>query len=256
MESKIKTKKIINVASNVLLYLFIAICIIGVILTITAKKDSDGTATILGRQMRLVISPSMEKCDQTDVSKFEIKDIPVNSMIFIEVVPRDAEKAEAWYEDLEIGDVLTFKYVYTRQETITHRITDITEKDTGGYIIKLEGDNKSADSGVLTQVIDTSAVDSTNYVIGKVTGKSLIIGLFITALKSPLGLIFIVIVPAMAIMAYEIIKIVKLVNEDKKKQEQEEKEKQQREMDELRRKLEELEALKTNLGASDGESES
>ena len=88
-------KKVWSIVSNVLLYLFIAICLIGVILTITAKKDEDGTATIFGMQMRLVISPSMEKCDATDVSDFEIKDIPVNSMVFIEVVPTDPTEAPA-----------------------------------------------------------------------------------------------------------------------------------------------------------------
>ena len=238
-------KKIWNIASNVLLYLFIAICLVGVVLTITAKKDADGTATILGKQMRVVVSPSMEKCDQTDVSGFKIKDIPVGSMVFIDVVPTDADKAAEWYADLKVGDVLTFKYVYTRQETITHRITSIEKKDSGGYIIELEGDNKSSDSKTLTQRIDTSLTDSPDYVIGMVTGQSRLLGLFITALKSPLGLILIVILPSLIIMAFEIVKVVRIFNEEKRKADQEVKEKQQSELDELRRKLAELESVKS-----------
>ena len=62
-------------------------------LTITAKKDKDGTATILGTQMRLVTTSSMEKSPATDVSGFKVKHIPVNSMVFIDVVPEDPAEA-------------------------------------------------------------------------------------------------------------------------------------------------------------------
>ena len=71
--SKQTLKKIGNVTLNVLLYIFLAICVFSVIMTITSKKDSDGAAEIFGYQLRLVISPSMEKCEYTDVSEFEIK---------------------------------------------------------------------------------------------------------------------------------------------------------------------------------------
>ncbi len=259
MENKTKVKKILTIVGDVLLYLFIAICLVGVIITITSKKDEDGTANIFGMQMRLVISPSMEKCEHTDVSKFEIKDIPVNSMVFIEVVPEDDAEADEWYKALRVGDVLTFKYVYTRQETITHRITSIEPKDDGsGYIIELEGDNKNDASGVLTQVIDTSKRNSPEYVIGKVVGQNYIFGLFMALLRSPIGLIFVVIVPSLVIIAFEIVKLVKLANEDKKKKEQQEKEEQQNELDMLRRKLAELEKLKeegSDTAAAEGTSE-
>ena len=254
MKNNETLKKIWNIASTVLVYLFIAICIFSVVIAIASKKDSDGTATIFGKQMRIVISPSMEKCDQTDVSKFEIKDIPVKSMIFIEVVPEDPTEAQQWYSDLKVGDVLTFKYVYTRQETITHRITYIEEKASGGYLIELTGDNKNSDSNTLTQVIDTDLSDTPEYIIGKVTGQSYILGLTISTIKSPLGLIFIVILPSLVIMAIEVVKVVKILNADKKQQEKEEKEKQQSELDELRKRLAELEAAKSTPTDGAGDS--
>ena len=49
-------KKIGNVASNVLLGLFMAICIFSLCLTIFAKKDADGTAEIFGYQLRIVVT--------------------------------------------------------------------------------------------------------------------------------------------------------------------------------------------------------
>ena len=105
------------------------VCMFGIIIAIFSKKDVDNTAILFGHQMRVVETPSMEECELTDVSKYDIKSLPVKTLIFIEVVPEDEQKKEEWYADLEIGDVLTFKYLYTRQETITHRIIDIIKKD-------------------------------------------------------------------------------------------------------------------------------
>lgn len=242
MEKTQVIKKTAKIVANVLLYAFIAVCIFGVILTISSKKDADGTATIFGKQMRLVLSPSMEKCDATDVKGYDIKHIPTGSMVFIDVVPGDEAEAEKWYEDLKKGDVLTFKYVYVRQETITHRITDIYKNENGGYTISLEGDNKDSDSEVLTQTIDTSLKNSPNYVIGKVIGQSRLLGLFVRVLKAPIGLIFIVIIPSLIILILEILKIIKTLGSDKRKKEREQRAQQQTELDELRRRLKELEA--------------
>ena len=79
-------KKIGNVLVNVVLYLFIAICLFSVFLTIFSKKDVDGAAEVLGYQMRIVVSDSMAKCEYTDVSDFKIKSIPLRSMIFVKVI--------------------------------------------------------------------------------------------------------------------------------------------------------------------------
>lgn len=244
-------KKIGKIAGNVVLYAFIIISLVGVLLTITAKKDADGTATIFGKQMRFVLSPSMEKCDETDVSGFEIKDIPTKSVVFVEVVPDDNAEAEAWYSDLKVGDVLTFKYVYVTQETITHRITKIEAKETGGYLISLEGDNKSDETGALSQVIDTSEFASPNYIIGKVIGVNYPLGLFVSLLKEPAILICFVILPSVAIIIFEVIRLIGIFGAEKKQKEQEEKEQQQNELDELRRRLAELEAEKSSVAAED-----
>ena len=232
-----------KITANILLYVFIAVCLFSVILTVSSKKDEDGTATIFGVQMRLVLSPSMEKCDATDVSGYEIKDIPAGSIVFIEVVPENPEEAEKWYRDLKIGDVLTFKYVYVKQETITHRITDICQNYDGGYTIRLDGDNKNSNSETLTQTIDTSETNTPNYIIGKVTGQSYLLGFLLRTMRSPVGLIFIVIIPSLIIVILETLKIIKLFGAEKKKKEQNKIECQQSEIDELKRRLAELEAV-------------
>ena len=243
-KAKTKMKKIGGIALNVLMYVFLAICIFSVVLTVLSKRDADGAANVFGFQMRVVTSDSMAKCELTDVSDYKIKDIPVRSMVFVKTVPDDPQDADEWYGKLKAGDVLTFRYVYATQVTITHRIISITEKETGGFIIELAGDNKNAEDGQLTQVIDTSIPNSTNYVIGKVVGQSYLLGLIMSLLMQPVGIVLMIIVPCFVIILLEILKISRVFGEDKKNREQEEREKTNSELEELRRKLAELERLK------------
>ena len=246
---KTKGQKAVGILLNTLAYAFFAVCIAALFLSVTAKKDSDGAVNLWGRQLRVVVSDSMAKCDETDVGGYDIKDIPIRSMLLIELVPENEAEAEEWYAGLKVGDVLTFRYVYVRQETITHRITEITPKETGGYIIKLEGDNKASDADTLTQTIDTSLTDSPNYVIGKVTGQSLAVGLFITALKSPVGIVCIVIIPCIIIAVFEIIRLVNALTENRKKREREEQKKRDEEFEEMKRQLELLQQQQTSQNA-------
>ena len=243
-KAKTKMKKIGGIALNVLMYVFLAICIFSVVLTVLSKRDADGAANVFGFQMRVVTSDSMAKCELTDVSDYKIKDIPVRSMVFVKTVPDDPADADEWYGKLKAGDVLTFRYVYATQVTITHRIISITEKETGGFIIELAGDNKNAEDGQLTQVIDTSIPNSTNYVIGKVVGQSYLLGLIMSLLMQPVGIVLMIIVPCFVIILLEILKISRVFGEDKKNRKQEEREKTNSELEELRRKLAELERLK------------
>lgn len=247
-----RAKNVLKTMANVLTYVFLALCIVAIFLTISAKKSGDGL-TILGKQFRLVVSESMEKSEFTDVSDFEIKDIPLGSLVFVEVVPEDETQKAKWYDGLKEGDVLTFRYTYTTQITITHRIVDIRDNGKGGYFIDLKGDNKtSSTSSTLEQTIDTSE-DGLNYIIGKVTGQSLFLGQIITTLQTPLGMILIVILPCLAIIAYDLIKIIMLFTENKKKKAEEERTRLENEraiaMDESERQRNEIEELKRKLAA-------
>ena len=103
---------------------------------------------------------------------------------------------------------------------------------------------------MLTQVIDTSATDSLNYVIGKVTGKSVALGYVITAVQSPWGIIFIVIVPCLIIIVFEIIRIVGIFSQKKKDAQREEQQRKDDEIAELKRQL-----AAANAGAAAQEDE-
>lgn len=228
-------KKIFKITSDILLYCFIFLGLITIIITLSSKKDIDGATNIFNYQLRLVITDSMDKCSETNVSKYKIKSIPKNSLVLIRKIKDDD------YKKIKEGDVLTFRYLYTEQVTITHRVKSIVEKDTGGYIIELVGDNKTGESELLVQTIDTSIEESPNYIIGEVVYTSIIIGFILNMLKSSLGIVFIIIIPSFIIILLEVIKIINVtVIENRKLAERKANEKEQ-EILELKKKLKEME---------------
>jgi len=254
-ESKgVRAKKVLNIVLNVLAGVFFAACVFALIVSVSATRG-DGAANLFGGQVRIVVSDSMEKCSQTDVSGYKIKDVPRRSMIFIELVPEDEKEADKWYSELAVGDVLTFRYYYANsQTTITHRIVAIAPGPEGGYRIDLQGDNKgvgdpAGSSDALTQTINTAedTRDTFNYVIGKVTGQSRVLGLIIYAVGQPVGAALIIIAPCAVIMLLQILRIVSVLSADKR----EKTAARDGEIEELRRRLAALEGDGSSESGSD-----
>lgn len=243
---KSKVKKISGIVLDVIMYAFIAICLFFVIILVFGQKDVDGTNQMFGHQFRVVTSDSMEKCDETDVSKYDIKSIPVKSMVFIELVPDDENEATKWYGEIEEGDVLTFRYVYTTQVTITHRVEKKIDNQDGTYTFYLVGDNKASDSELMRQVITTGDPTDTNYIIGKVVGVSKAIGVMVTTLRNPLGMCLIIILPSLIIIFYEVYRIMFVFSSEKRKKAKEKEQEKEDEIKMLKEKLAQLESKITN----------
>ncbi len=244
---KINPRKIVKIFGSVVYALFLFVCVVFVVLSISIKKEGDGGINLFGKQARVVLSESMEKCNLTDVSEYEIKDIPVKTLVVIQTVPKDEQKADEWYANLKKGDVLTFRYVYTKQETITHRlIEDPTPKAGGGYILRLSGDNKTANASTLTQTIDTSQ-GGLNYVIGKVTSTSYAAGVILVALKNPVCMICIVILPALLLMVVEICRLYFSVSQQKNQGLERLTQEQAKEIEGLKQELEILQGKLVSL---------
>ena len=249
MESKKVLKKTLKILLNVFVWLFILLCVVGVFVTVTGQKTGDGTTEVFGMQLRVVTSSSMEENDFKDVSDYDIEDIPVRSMVFVDTVPDDPYEKNVWYGELEVGDVLTYSYMPDEAQTpiiITHRIVYIKCHGDGDYEIHLQGDNRTSEDGGRIDIIRTSKKKTFDYVIGKVVWQSYPLGLFVTVLREPVGLVCMVIVPAAVIALWEIIKIIGMFTSDKRKKEREKSEEQKNELDALKRRLAELEAAQKN----------
>lgn len=245
MSGKLSSKKLLKIASYVLLYTALAIGIFAVLFTLTARKSETGAAQIFGYQLLSVESASMEENPDTDVSEYDVKSIPEHSLVFVQVKPSDPQKRHEWYSSLEVGDVLTFRYRYVRQVTVTHRITKITDNGEGGYLIELKGDNATDPDSV--QTINTSLDESSpNYIIGKVTGQSRFLGKLLYAIRTPLGLTFIIIVPCAVIIVLEILRLISVFGKNEKTKLIEEQRLKDAEIEKLKKRVAELENEKTD----------
>lgn len=256
MERKETVKKVFGIIGNVIIWIIAIFALFAVFVTVGAKKSDDGAATIFGYQLRFVETGSMEKSEYTDVSGFKIKSIPIRSCVFVRVAPSDDAKKAEWYASLKVGDVLTFRYSYgASQPTITHRIVEIAEDEAGGYVFTLKGDNPASDdpASVGTQVIRTrDEVGSTfNYIIGKVTGQSYLLGLTVYALRQPVGIVLIVIVPCLIVIALQIARIASVFGKEKEEKRKEEIASRENEIEELKRKLEKLQSNSADSETND-----
>lgn len=244
--------RILTIALDVFIVLFAAAAVFTMVLAVSSKRNPGEPSTIFGTQLYFVQSDSMGACDDFDTSKFKIKSIPVKSCVFVEALPTDsdeikeAQKRDEWYSKIEVGDVLTFKYVISKQETITHRVVKIETK-TGGYIFTLEGDNRSSESNVGQQVIDTTQYSSSgNYILGKVTGQNYALGLVVYALKQPVGIALIVILPCAIIIFYNLYRIIRVIVVDKKEKLAVETNKREEEIELLKQQIAELQKGDSN----------
>lgn len=165
---------------NAVLCILIMFAVFAAVLTAIAPRGEDGASKIFGYELRLVESDSMEGHPDVDVSDYKIKSFSKDTLIALERVPEGIRESYDWYSTVKVGDVLTVRYTYNRQVTITHRVIDVEKKEDGsGFIIRLQGDNLNSDASLLTQEIDTSNTNSTNYVIGRVVWTSYFAGVLI-----------------------------------------------------------------------------
>lgn len=167
-----KTKKIMSQALNVILILLLLVM---AFLVITSKA-SNGSPSVMGYQLKSVLSGSMEPTFKT------------GSII---AITQDIDS-----EQLVADDVITFKI--DEQNLVTHRIVEvIKQNDTVVYVTK--GDNNDA--------VDSAHVLPQN-IVGKYTGFTVpYAGYLINATNSKLGLVLILIVPGVLLLIYALMTI-------------------------------------------------
>ena len=106
-------------------------------------------------------------------------------------------------EELEIGDIITFIAPDSRYGgiSITHRIQDkYYDESLGSFTYRTKGDNNN--------VADSTLVPNDN-ILGKVILKIPKLGYLQDLLASKGGLIFVVLIPSLAILSYDIMKVLK-----------------------------------------------
>ena len=223
---KAKAKKIINIILDALFISFAVFAVVAIIFRSTTNNNKDGRS-INGYQLRTVETGSMAENNHIDpetYKSYSIHTLPVNSLIRIKEAPEAEEKKTQFYEDLKVGDVVTFVY-YTSingklgQYVYTHRLIEKTAVagEQGGYRLTLMGDAETASGGVQTVYTNPlSAEQSFSYVIGKVVWVNHPIGEVVSFLKSRSGILVLVVIPCSILCLFEIGKIIFYVMKDKK----------------------------------------
>lgn len=113
-------------------------------------------------------------------------------------------------EKLEVGDVITFIAPDSRFGgiSITHRIIEkMYDESIGSYTYRTQGDNNN--------IADAALVPNAN-VLGKVILKLPKLGYIQDLLASKGGLIFVVLIPSLVILSYDIMKILKKIGQKTK----------------------------------------
>ena len=171
-----------------------------------AWYQNGGSLDFSETDYKIVVSGSMagEPRDQ-----YDIRTIPVGSMVFIHRVPSD-DGAWAFYSSLQVGDVLTFDYTHPvshEDMVVTHRIVSISESD-GVYTYTLKGDSIADDpTNGSVQVVTSSSGD----VIGKVVGVAPWLGQLVVFLSTGTGKLCLIIVPCLILILSEAGNIVRIL---------------------------------------------
>ena len=105
-------------------------------------------------------------------------------------------------EKLDVGDIITFSSIDPAYPglTVTHRIVGKEKSTTGKYLFRTKGDNNI--------VMDPSIVEEDN-IYGKVILKIPKLGVIRKFLMTSYGFMFGIVLPAVAIIVFDILKLFK-----------------------------------------------
>ncbi len=214
---KAAAKKTLSVISGVLIALFLLLAALSLAITIFYSAKGED-AVLFGCQFRIVLTGSMEP------------EIGAGDLVAVRVAERDGAE---FYEELEVGDVVTFYWRGASDKDeyiVTHRITEIKKTSTG-FEYTLKGDAVESD----TQTVTSASGD----IIGKVTWHSAALGAFVRFIRSKAGIVCCMILPALLVAALESWHIAGLVREGRREK-RENAAARDKEIETLKREIEEL----------------
>lgn len=224
-------KKALNIISTVLVWTLVVATVGMMIFTLISVNTFDqANRSIFGYKFFIVRSDSMSKTD------FDAGDI-----VFV----KNVDPAT-----LQVGDIIAFTSQNTNNfgDTVTHKIREIT---TNAY-----GDPAFITYGTTTDTNDETPV-TYPYVLGKYTGKIPNVGSFFQFLKTTPGYILCIFVPFLLLILYQGFQCIQLFRRYKKEQ-MEDFQAERAKIEEERRQsmemMKELQALKEQLAAKDGQS--
>lgn len=213
--NKSKTKKIIDIVVNVILWLFVIFSIFVTVVAVSVDKDGENVPIVGGKCYLTVLSSSMEGKKPDGIAADKPSGFNKGDLIIAKYIGKDLDAKTK----LGIGDVISFRFDVNNDGKIdkgelnTHRIVDLVKDGEGnvtGYITK--GDNNLTNDANPVYFGDIVAVYSGRRLVG--------IGNVLTFLSSKLGFGLCIILPLFLFFAYELFVFIKTLltvkNEGKK----------------------------------------
>lgn len=213
--NKSKTKKIIDIVVNVVLWLFVIFSIFVTVVAVSVDKDGENVPIVGGKCYLTVLSTSMEGKKPDGIAADKPSGFNKGDLIVAKYIGKDLDAKTK----LGIGDVISFRFDVNNDGKIdkgelnTHRIVDLVKDGEGnvtGYITK--GDNNLTNDANPVYFGDIVAVYSGRRLVG--------IGNVLTFLSSKLGFGLCIILPLFLFFAYELFVFIKTLlnvkNEGKK----------------------------------------
>ena len=195
---KSKARKIIEwILTGLFAVIFVFFGVMTIVGQVT-KKDNFNVPRYGDYQVLEVLTDSMSP-------KYKVK-----SAVFVKKIK---------YEKFEVGDDITFMWRINSsvgEMPMTHQLLEIQtpeETGTGHYRFVAHGINKNSkqcngDCTGQTQVFDETKV------LGKVVGHSVVIGAVFNFMTKPIGLLLLLLIPALYLIATSVIDIVMAVKDD------------------------------------------
>ena len=195
---KSKARKIIEwILTGLFAVIFVFFGVMTIVGQVT-KKDNFNVPRYGDYQVLEVLTDSMSP-------KYKVK-----SAVFVKKIK---------YEKFEVGDDITFMWRINSsvgEMPMTHQLLEIQtpeETGTGHYRFVAHGINKNSkqcngDCTGQTQVFDETKV------LGKVVGHSVVIGAVFNFMTKPIGLLLLLLIPALYLIVTSVIDIVMAVKDD------------------------------------------
>ena len=192
-------KKILSIALNTLIWLFVIFSVVITILVFSAQGSADGVPALFGKSLVTISSDSMKPVYKT------------GDLVFMEKIG-DEEKFT-----LDVDTIITFRAPVDLDEDgmsgdlNTHRIVEVVDADGNGdaeyYVTKGDAVGGKDNEGDNPYTVKPASVIGICTEDGKLSG----VGNVITFLRSSLGFFLCIVLPLILFFLYELYNFVSII---------------------------------------------
>ena len=147
MEKKKNTRKIIGVIVDVIIWVFVILCVGVSIVAVSASTNAKNVPTVGGTCFLNVKTDSMNAAKPADVPAGKPSGFSAGTLLLSKYIAEDESAVDA----LEVGDIITFEMRLDSSNTVdynTHRIIAVERNENGALLsVTTKGDNNDLVDG-------------------------------------------------------------------------------------------------------------